>query len=201
MRFMSRLADLILLNLLFLITSLPLVTIGASSTAMFAACFRMDTDREERLIRDYFCTFRAEFKTGTLLWLLVVLCFSGPAASAVLFSGLTGPLRYARIPCAALALLSLMMLGYVFPLQSMFKNTPRETLKNAFLLSIAHFPRSLVITAITVLPLVLLILEPILFLQMGFLWAVLYFSAGTYCITKLLRKVFAPYLTCEEDER
>ena len=196
---MSRLADLILLNLLFIITSLPIVTIGASSAAMYTVCFRMDTDKEGRLARDYFRAFRAESKHSTLLWLLMALCFSGSSASAMLFFSLTGPLRYVFIPCAALALLSLMMLSYALPLQSQFENTPRETLKNALLLSIAHFPRSLLISAITVFPLALSLLDPVLFLQTGFLWAALYFSAGAYCVTKLLRKVFAPYLTQEED--
>lgn len=200
MRFMSRLADLMLLNLLFLITSLPVVTIGASSTAMYTVCFRMDTDKEGRLARDYFCTFRTEFKTSTLLWLFMVLCFSGSAASTMVFYSLAGPLHYVFIPCAVLVFLSLMILSYAFPLRSLFENTSRETLKNALVLSVANLPRTLVVIAITFFPIALLLVDPLLFLQMGFLWVALYFSAGAYCTTRLLRKVFAPYLTREEDE-
>lgn len=199
MRFMSRLADLMLLNILFLITSLPIVTIGASSTALYTVCFRMDTVREGRLTRDYFRAFRAEFKQSTLLWLVMVLCFSGCTASTALFSRLAGPLRYALLPCAALAFISLMMLTYVFPLQSQFENSLRDTLKNAMVLSIAHLPRSILIAGITAFPAALLFLDPVLFLQTGFLWVALYFSAGAYCVARLLRKVFAPYLTHEED--
>ncbi len=200
MRFMSRLTDLMLLNLLFLLTSLPVITIGASSTAMYTVCFRMGTDREGRLAGDYFRSFRAEFKSSTALWLLMLLFLSGCAASTALFYRLSAPLHYAFIPCAALTLLALMLSGYIFPLQSRFENTPRAVLKNALLLSVAHFPRSLIITFINTLPLFLLLLAPIFFLRSGFLWIALYFSAGAYCVSKLLGKVFAPYLTHEEDE-
>ena len=73
MRYMNRLADLMLLNLMFLLTSIPIVTIGASLTALYSVCFRLGTVREGGTVRDYFRAFRENFGEATKLWLLALL--------------------------------------------------------------------------------------------------------------------------------
>ena len=57
MQFFSRLTDLILLNVVFLLTCIPVFTIGAANAALYRVCFRMDTDKEEPLFRSYFRSF------------------------------------------------------------------------------------------------------------------------------------------------
>ena len=51
MQVMSRVADLIILNVIYLVTCLPVVTIGAAGTAMYTVCFRLGTDREGSLVK------------------------------------------------------------------------------------------------------------------------------------------------------
>ena len=60
MQAMSRVADLIILNVIYLVTCLPVVTIGAAGTAMYTVCFRLGTDREGSLVKGYFRAFRDE---------------------------------------------------------------------------------------------------------------------------------------------
>ena len=61
MRYLNRFADLMILNLLFLLTSIPIFTIGASLTALYSVCFRLGTDREGSTFRDYFAAFKENF--------------------------------------------------------------------------------------------------------------------------------------------
>ena len=195
---MNRICDLLVLNLLFLITCIPLFTIGAALTAMYTVCFRFGTDREQGLVKSYFVAFRDNFRQSTLLW-LVFLLFGGSAlCNILLFSSLTGPLRYAFVLFGILFLIVLLMAAYAFPLLSQFCNGSRATLKNALALSIGYLPRSLLITAVNIFPFFLLLWDLYLFLQAGFLWITLYFSAAAYLNSLLLKKVFAPYLETHE---
>ena len=91
---MSRLADLTLLNLLFLITCIPLFTVGAASTALYTVAFRIGTVRETGVIKPYFRAFRDNFRQATILWLLLVLGGGCAVFDITLFYGMNSLLRY-----------------------------------------------------------------------------------------------------------
>lgn len=198
MQFLSRLTDLILLNVVFLLTCIPLFTIGAANTALYTVCFHMDTDREERLFSSYFRAFRENFRQGTILWLILLLFGSTALINVFLFLTKTTVLRYAFVLFAVLFVLVAMIFGYVFPLLSRFQNSVKEMLKNALLLSLAYLPRSLAVTVINLFPWGILTVNLYAFLQLGFLWVFLYFSAAAYFNSRVLLKVFKPYLEADE---
>ena len=194
MRLMSRVGDLMVLNLLFLVTCIPIVTIGAASTALYTICFRFGTEREGHMFRAYFQAFRAEFIRSTLLWLMILLCGCMTALDAYLFYLMPGWMHWLFLLFTVLFFLVLFILGYAFPLLSQFDNKALPTFKNALVLSLGYLPRSILITVFHVFPFVLLWLDFYGFLQMGFLWVALYFSTAAYVNSILLKKVFAPYL-------
>lgn len=200
MRVMSRVADLMILNLIFLLTCIPVITIGAASTALYTVCFRFGTRREGKLVRTYFRAFRQEFKRGTLLWLVIALCGATAALNAYVLYLMPGALRWACILFAILLILVLIIAAYAFPLLSQFDNGVTGTFKNALILGLGYLPRSVVITVFNLFPFVILALDLYGFLQMGFLWVALYFSTAAYANTILLKKVFAPYLSEQSEE-
>lgn len=195
MQAMARVYDLVILNLLFLLSCVPLITIGAASAALYTVCFRIGTDREQGIFRSYFQAFRENFRQGTILWLIAVVFFGAGIVNVFLFYSMEGPLHYLFLLMTALVVLELLIYGYAFPLISQFHNKNLPTLKNALFLSLGYLPRSLVIAVVNVFPLALALVDPYLFLQTGFLWAFLYFSAAAYINALLLKKVFAPYQT------
>lgn len=198
MRCMSRLADLVILNLLFLLTSLPIVTIGPSLAALYTVLFRLGTPREQGVFLPYFRAFGENFKQGLVLWLVLLGAVVVTFVDILLLYSLSSPLRYLYILAGALLVLLLLMGSYVFPLISQFRAKNVATLKNALALSIAYLPRSLAIVMLHLLPLGLLLFVPYLFLQVGFVWIFFYFSAAAYLSRLLLQKVFRPYLPEEE---
>lgn len=200
MRIMSRVADLILLNLCYLLTCLPVFTIGAACAALYAVCFRFGTEEEAGVMRSYFRAFREHFKRGTGLWLIVLLCGATALINAWVFYAMPGGVRYLSVLFAILFVLALLVSGYAFPLLSQFDDGVRSTLRNALILGLGYLPRSVLIAALNVFPFALMLLDFYLFLQAGFLWAALYFSLAAYVNTFLLRGVFAPYLA-EEDNK
>ncbi len=193
MRAMSVLGDLMVLNLVFLLCCVPIVTIGAAVTALDTVCFRLCRGTEGRTLSLFFRSFRQSFRRATPLWLLLLLAGGAAALDIGIFFGFPGLLRLLTVPFVLLLLLALFTAGYAFPLLSQFENGVRGTLKNAFFLSLGYLPRTLAVTALNALPFALLLLRPYLFLYAGFLWVFLYFAAAAYLIAKLLDRVFAPY--------
>lgn len=147
MRTLSLAADLIVLNLLAALCSLPLITAGAALTALFSQCILLVRGEESSVTRGFFRAFRANFKTATQLWLLflaagLLLWLDALAAAATL--------PVLRVGVAALSLLLLAVLLFTFGLLARYENTVRGTLKNALSLSVAFFPRTLGMLLFTV---------------------------------------------------
>lgn len=201
MRGMSRIADLMILNLLFLLTSVPIVTIGAASTAMYTVCFRFGTERESGVVRSYFAAFRDNFKTATTIWIMLLI-----VAAALILNGLYFFLRvsswlfYLTIVFAILLIVDLLILSYAFPLLSQFDNKSFGTIRNALFLSIGFLPRSILIAAINLLPWILLLFYPWTFLQFAFVWVAIYFGLAAFINAIILKRIFARYMPEEDDE-
>ena len=198
MRALSRVGDLMVLNLLFLLSCVPIFTVGAAVTALYAVCFCFDTKDAGYVLRGYFRAFRAFFKQATVLWLILLFCGTVAAFDAWLFLSFANALHYISILFIVLLMMVLLMTTMAFPLLSQFQNGDRNTMKNAILLSLGYLPRSVLMVALALFPFALLWMDPDLFWYIGFLWIALYFSAVAYLNTKLLKKVFAPYREAEE---
>lgn len=198
MRTMSRLCDLMVLNFIFVVSCIPIFTIGAALTAMYTVVFRIGTEREDGVIGTYFRAFRENFKQGTVIWLILLLCGACALFDTALFYQLSGVLRFLTVPCAILALVVVLVSSYAFPLLSQFNAANRQTLKNALIFSLAYLPKSIALGALNVFPFAVLALNWLMFLHAGFLWIFGYFAAAAYLNSLMLKAVFKPYR--EEDE-
>lgn len=191
MQLISRFSSLVVLNLLFLCTCIPIFTIGAALTALYDVVFRMDTEREGKSVSTYFRSFSANFRQSTPIWLLFLLFIAASCGNAVIFSNMGGlPGQILFVISIVILINLLLVLGYVFPLLSQFDNTTGNTLKNALLLSAANLPRTLVIAVINCFPWALMIVNFYAFIQLSFLWFVLYFAAAAYFNSRVLMKIF-----------
>lgn len=202
----SRAADLAILNLLFLLTSIPVITIGASYTALYKSVFAIGTKRESGTVRSYFRAFKANLKQSTMLWLLLLFAGAMLAADYFLFEKIPGGLGGIRFLFALLGAVAVFIACYAFPLTALFDNTLMGTLKNALFISIGNFPRSVVIAVLQVFPFFLVLRYPMYFFTTGFIWLAVYFSAAAYISSLLMRRAFAPFLPDdyfkpEEDEK
>ena len=193
MQLISRFSSLVILNLLFLCSCIPIFTIGAAVTALYDVVFRMDTDREGKMVSVYFRSFMGNFRQSTPIWLFFLLLIGASCGNAAIFSNLGGiPGQILSVLSVVILINSLLVLGYVFPLLSQFDNTTGNTLKNALLLSAGNLPRTLVTAVINCFPWALLAMNLYAFIQLSFLWLALYFAAAAYFISRVLMKVFQP---------
>lgn len=169
MQFLTKVANLMIINGLTILCCLPIVTIGAALTAAHYMCMKMVRNEDGPIVKGYFKSFKESFKQATPVWLIllvIILILLGDYL-IIYHSGITFPYWF-KVALAAVAFIGLFEWIMVFPVMGKFYNTPLRTLKNALIISIAKFPVTLVlivlngififlmIYAIQVLPLVLL---------------------------------------------
>ncbi|MBR2256843.1 MAG: YesL family protein [Blautia sp.] len=152
-RVLGTLYQLILLNLLTLFCCLPVFTIGAAVTSMNYCLLRLIRKEESYLTKDFFHSFRENFRQASCLW-LIKLCFLIPMAADLLLienAPETMPKAVSYVVVIT-GFIVMMLLAFTFPLQSHFYNTLSHTLANSFRLGAAKFPRAFVMTFVWVLP-------------------------------------------------
>ena len=143
---MSRLAWGCYLNLLWFVCSLPIVTMGAASTALYYVTLKIAEDREGDITQQFFRSFRSNFKQATQLWLILLaigvvlgldiytLRHLSAATSGALAVAITLCLAVVIVACVILAI----VLTYVFPLLARVDNTNLNMLKNSLLIGLRY---------------------------------------------------------------
>ena len=153
-RFLNKMADLLILNLIALLMCLPIITAGASLTAMHYVLLKMVRGEEGYIVKSFFRSFKREFRQATVLWIVFM------ALAALMASNLTLVLQgTGRFPIwlpssiLVVAFLELMFMIYTFAMLSRFDNSIYQTLVNAVTLTFSELPRSLEMAVITLVPL------------------------------------------------
>ena len=146
-RFMSRVADALILNLFFLITSIPIVTIGASYTAMYYYCTKAIGNEEGYLWKSYWKSFKTNFVQGFLMELFfvvvgVILYVDLKYLYGNAFNGGGFGWRLLFFIVVGMAILAAVTFLYAFPLLSRFDNTKFHIIRNAAFMSLRHLPQT-----------------------------------------------------------
>lgn len=198
--FMSRVADLMLLNILFIICCLPVVTIGSSITAMYYVTLKMVRNEESYIAKSFFKSFRENFKQSTILWLIMlvagILIFIDFNIVNQIQSTLTTIVRYGLY---FITFIYLLILIYLFPVLSKFYNSIKNTFQNALLMSIRHLPFSILLIVIWIAPIVITFIHPTIFMYGLLVWILIGFSLLSFLCSLLLVKVFDHYMPKEEE--
>lgn len=146
---MARIADLIILNIIFVITCIPVVTAGASISALYYMCFKILRKESPYILRSYLKAFRQNFRQSTFVWIfsLVIVYFLGMDYYLLTSQGALNSL-IARLAFWLLAGLLFSMFIYIFPIISHFECTLRQALKNSLYLTLGHLPSSILLVCI-----------------------------------------------------
>ena len=149
---MTKLYDLVAMNLMFLVTSIPIITIGANMTAMYSVNLKMVKNQESYVFKSYWSSFKANFKNSTILWVIYVLIGVFLIADFLVSRQMGGSFLFFRYLIGVVLFIWLMSLAYVFPLQARFDNDVKTIARNAVLLPIRHLPWTVLILIIDAIP-------------------------------------------------
>ena len=143
---LSRLADLVILNLLFLLCCIPVITAGASMCALSYVLLKIRDEREGYIVRTFFRGFRQNFRQATVCW-LIMLAAAGILAMDYRMINVMEGLGWMRVIVLFGALIWLMVLLYIFPLIARFLNSTPNMFRNALLIALANTPKTILMIA------------------------------------------------------
>lgn len=185
--FMGRIADLVILNILAIVCSIPIITIGASWTAMYYVTIRIEKREEGYVIRDFFRSFRTNFKQATLIWLLVIAVAAVFGGDILIYRMIPDQIpKLVMIAISILAFLALATTLYVFPLLARFENTTRNMIKNAFVLAVVDIPFTLIFIVLLILP----VIVAVFVIELAPFLLMLGVSLPAYLSSKLFVRIF-----------
>lgn len=202
MRGLSKLFDVACLNILWLIFCMPVVTIGASTTAMYSVMMKLVKDEEGYILRGFLAAFKENFRQSTLIWLVMLLLSVLLAVDVWIVSGIGGMARSVfgiLFFFAGFCLLGISV--YVFPLLARYENTVRTTVKNAALLAVGRLPYTITMMAVIVVPIVVSFLNVRNLLLSLPIWLGVGGGAIAWVNSKILRHVFRIFDDRPDQER
>ncbi len=139
-RAINLVGNMLLLNLLWILFSLPIITVGASTLALYSAFFKMMEDTEGYLFKDFWKGFKSNWKQGTILWLITLVAGYGFYLDYQILKTDPGiPVIVVSIVAFVLICFSLL---YAYPLSARYENKVLLHIKNSFLLSTKYLGKT-----------------------------------------------------------
>lgn len=194
-RFLSRLIDIVLVSALWFLTSIPIITVGASTTAMYDVTLHLVLDDKSEIIPLFFGSFKKNFGRATAVYLAFIA--SGLFLAADLWSAVNWDVSFRMVLIVMILAASwfwMAALTHAFPGLAWYEGKPFAVVKKVFLMAMKNGVYTMFIIILNVMPLVFLARR---FTQNSFgQWLIAYLLIGSGAVAYLsslhLARLFAP---------
>lgn len=194
MRFCEKVLDIVTVNLLFVVSCLPIVTIGVAKISLYQTIFEVKSSRRVPVFKTYMRAFKQNLKLGLQLGLLELGIFLISVVDLSLFWRQTG-LGFQLIKAICLGILiflTLVMLAS-YPIAARYDLTWKEALQKGLLLVSFNFVWFFLMLAIILLIIMLLYLSGFTLVLGGSAFLLFGFGLLAFCQAGLMEKLFAKY--------
>ncbi|WP_297712562.1 DUF624 domain-containing protein [Clostridium sp.] len=186
-KFMNRVADLFILNILWIFCSIPIITIGATTTTLYSVNLKFIDNEEENLIKTFFKSFKENFKKSTIIWLIILSLSIILGVNLVFWLKCGLSLSYFALPFIFFSLfIFLLVIPYIFIILTKTKCSILNIFKYCFIISLKNLPYSVLIVLFGASVLFATFYFPIVFLFMLLLGVALH----SYMISRIFLIVF-----------
>lgn len=188
MRFLARLVDLVVVNVITILYSLPVITAGGALTAMNYVLLHLHRGDETYVIRMFRKSFRENFRQGIPEGLIVLAAAAVTAVDMLALHGSDS--RLATVMMIVITVIAVMIFVtsvYMFALQSRYENTVAQTILNAAGLAVTYLPRSVGMAAIWLVWILILVY---LYKAASLFFLIFGLSLPGYLCAMLYNKVF-----------
>ncbi|HHX59733.1 MAG TPA: YesL family protein [Epulopiscium sp.] len=141
----TEIADVMILSLLWLVCSLPIVTIGASTTALFYVYGKKVRKEDPYIVKSFFESFKQNFKQATLLTLMMGVIFMSEYLYFEILRSGQGP-AWVKIIGLFFMIQATFITLYIFPVLSRFEMTIKNIVISSFIFANKHFITSIICT-------------------------------------------------------
>ena len=189
----NRIANLMWLGVLTLLFSFPVVSAGASLTAMYYTIFQMREKDRDDVLRCFWHGFTSNFLQSTILWIAILAgCYLLYGNIVLLAQALdTLSILYTSI----IGLLLVAAYAFLIPMQARYANTWVKILRNSFVMGILHLPKAILAVVLHIVPFVLSIFYPAIFPVV----LVLGLSVPAYLNAPMLLRIFDASTSTKQD--
>lgn len=197
MRFLNTLADMITLSLLWLLCSLPVITVGASTVALYTITMRYNDD-DSALIKRFFQAYKENLKKGSIAGLIFLVMAVLLFLDFRIIEGMVGMAQAMKIAAWAAAVICAATCIYTFPLLASFEQTLFQTLKNALFMAILNLPSTILALLLHAVPVLAAALNPEMFV--GYALPFLSFMGVgiiAFLTSWMMKRIFAKYQNVE----
>lgn len=203
-RIVERLINLVLLNLLYLLFCIPIVTIGPATVALRYVTLKYAENEEDRVWTPFIHSFKQNLKQGialgtitTALGVFLALdmywIYSIASAGDVFY-------MFILVVVAIACIVYLMMTAYIYPMMARFENSLKQMFRTAVVLAIRHLPATICVAIIAAAPILLLFYTFTTFtLMLGF-YCIIGFATVAFLQDKLICRIFQQYAPKENTE-
>lgn len=193
---LGKITDIIILNLLCIVSCMPIITIGASITATYFVALQMVRNEETYIIREFIKRFKENFIFSTKVWSIIliiglVLSFDFYISRLILNEYMRITLQFIL---TIVSIIFIFLLTYVFPIISKFENTIKNTMINSILISIQHLPKTIFMVFINLSPIILNLILSNYWGHILFFYTVMGFASITYINSMFFNKIFEKYI-------
>ena len=193
---LDKVTDIVILNFLFIASSVPIVTIGASISATYSVSLKKIKNEDISVSKEFIKKFRSDFKVSTLVWILMivvggVLLVDFHISNLVSNGILSMILKFISTLVGVIYLFSL---TYIFPIISKFDNTIKNTIINSILISIQSLPYTIIMFVMNILWIILIFSLENYFGYILFFYIIIGFGAVSYTNSIFLNKIFDKYI-------
>ena len=167
MQALGKMADLLILSLLWILCSIPLITVGPATSALYYICLKLARKEDTNIVKPFFHAFKDNLLQGmaqTLIFCIGAVCFM---LNYRLIFYAEGAFRIImQIVYILLLVCCISTVIYTFALQAQFRNKLTATIRNAFFLSLSRPLHSLSVLIVHGLPVLALFIAPSIFMRL-----------------------------------
>lgn len=155
-QFISRLYDVLKLNFLWLLCSLPIVTIGASTTAAFSVALKMVDEQEGYIAKEFFKSFKRNIRQGSIMGIITLFGCYALWLNIQLRNSAEGNTLIFTVLIVILIVLLILGNIYAYALMARYDNTIKATFLNSILIATRYFGSTIVLVFLIALEIFLI---------------------------------------------
>lgn len=153
---LEKISNIVILNFLYILFSIPIITIGASTTATYFVAMKIVENEEGYIFRTFIKSFKENFKISTIVWIMImlvggVLILDFHISNAISNSSISNVFK---LILTMVSIIIIFNITYVFPIICKFDNSIKNTIINATLISIQNLPYTIIMSLLNLIPII-----------------------------------------------
>lgn len=192
---LTKFTNLVILNVLWILCCLPIITAGAATTALYSVMLKIVRNSEGYIIRDYFRAFKENFKQATVIWGGMLMFLIMITAEGIYYARCSGYEKWILCIPVFINIFIVLTVLYVFPVLAFFNDPVKQIIRNSSFMAVENLPYTLLILGITVLPGIFLWFFSEFIKIASFILVVIGFSFCVWMKSKCFVRIFGKYVS------